>query len=200
MSCICRNEWDLRVILRNRFARCRVFARVPKCRLFDGGAFFVPSTERRCVIATFTGGWFAMAFQALADKQIDLIGSPDTLKCALVTSAFDPAAVQDTADFFNDVTNELGAGSGYTAGGFTLDSVVFGYTAGTNTWMLDCADEVVASTTLTWRSAIIYDSTPATDATRPLILYQKGDSDTITTGGTLTISPAAAGLGTIVLS
>ena len=114
------------------------------------------------------------------------------------TNTHTPA--QDTDDYFDDATNELGAGAGYTSGGFALDGVAWGYTAGTNTWKLDADDEVVASTTLTWRHAIIYDSTPGTAGTNPLLIYQSGDADTITTGGTLTLQPHANGLGTLVVS
>jgi hypothetical protein len=149
-------------------------------------------------MATFTGKWYGLAFQALANKEIDLVGTPDTLKMALTTSAYTPA--QDTDNYFDDVTNELGAGSGYTSGGFTADNVTWGYTGGTNTWKLDCDDEVVASTTLTWRNLILYDSTPGTAGTNPLMIYQTGDGDTTTTGGTLTIQPHANGLGTLVVS
>lgn len=148
-------------------------------------------------MATFTGKFYGLFFQSLADKKIDLVGTPDALFFALTTSAYTPA--QDTEDFFNDVTNELAGGSGYTAGGFAVDNPTFGYTGGTNTWKLDCDDEIVPTTTLTWRNLVLYDGTPGTAATNPLILYQTGDADTTTTGGTLTIQPHANGLGTIVL-
>lgn len=151
-------------------------------------------------MATFDGSWFPQVFSAVFNKEIDFVGTPDTLKAALVTSAYDPAANEDTHNYFDDITNELAASGGYVSGGFTLDNVSWGYTAGTNTWKLDCDDEVVPSTTLTWRSAIIYVDTGGAASTDPLVIYQKGDSDTITTGGTLTLQPHANGLGTIVVS
>ena len=149
-------------------------------------------------MATFTALMYGGFISALANKEIDLVGTPDTLKIALTTSAYTPA--QDTHDYFDDITNELAASGGYVAGGFTLDNVTLGYTAGTNVWKLDADDEVVASTTLTWRTAVIYDATPGTNATRPLICYQQGDADTVTTGGTLTLQFHASGIATITLS
>lgn len=148
-------------------------------------------------MATFTGKWFSLAFSAAFNKEIDLVGTPDTLKAALTTVTYTPA--QDTDDYFSAVTNELGAGAGYVSGGFTLDNVAWGYTAGSNTWKLDCDDEVVAGTTLTWRHAIIYVDTAGAATTDPLLIFQSGDADTVTTGGTLTLQPAAAGLGTLTV-
>lgn len=44
----------------------------------------------------------------------------DTIKCAIATSAYTPNL--QTHDFFDDVTNQLANGNGYTTGGATLAS------------------------------------------------------------------------------
>lgn len=130
----------------------------------------------------------------LAQKRIDL--DTDTIKIALCTSTYTPN--QDTHDFFNDITNEV-TGTGYTAGGATLGSVTWGYTAGTNTWKLDAADPSWTSSTITARYAVIYDSTPGTSATNPLIAYIDFGADVSSTAGTFSIVFDAAGILTVTV-
>lgn len=73
--------------------------------------------------ATFT--FYGTGRKKMWDGSIDL--DTDTLKVALTTSSYTPAP--DTHDFFNDITNELSTGSGYTAGGATLGSKTLTLTA-----------------------------------------------------------------------
>lgn len=122
-------------------------------------------------------------FQSLANKEINL--NSDALKCMLATSSYVPN--QDTHRYKSDVTNEV-TGTGYTAGGVTLTSVAVTYNASTNTLMLDAADPAWASSTITARFAIFYDSTPSTDATRPLISYADFGADVVSTGGAFTVT------------
>lgn len=130
--------------------------------------------------------------QSLANKEIDL--DSDTLKIMLCTSTYAPN--QDTHRYKSSVTNEV-TGTGYTAGGNTLASVAVTYTAGTNTLMLDAADTSWANSTITARYAVIYDSTPATDATRPLICYIDFGADVSSSGAAFNITFDAAGILTI---
>jgi hypothetical protein len=111
--------------------------------------------------------WFGKGLEALAKKLVDL--SSDTIKVALTTSAWTPD--QDAHDFFNDVTNEVSA-TGYTAGGATLANKALTYTGGTNVLKLD-ADDVVLNITgsLTARNVVLYDATPGTAGTNPLLGY-----------------------------
>lgn len=126
----------------------------------------------------------------LAQKRIDL--DSDTIKIALVTSSYTPN--QDTHDFFNDITGESSA-TGYTAGGATLSSVTWAYTSGTNVWKFDAADPSwTVTTTLTARYAVIYDATPGTSATNPLIGYIDFGADQSTASGVFTIQFDAAGI------
>jgi hypothetical protein len=118
----------------------------------------------------------------------------DTLKVMLCTSAYTPD--QDAHQYKSSVTNEV-SGTGYTAGGATLAGVTVTYTGATNTLTLDAADPSWASSTITARTAVIYDSTPATDATRPLIAYLQSDVDISSSGGAFTITFDANGIATI---
>ncbi len=63
------------------------------------------------------------------------------------------------------------ANPGYTAGGVALTGVTVAYNASTNTLTLDANDIAWAAATLNARELVLYDSTPSTDATRPLIGY-----------------------------
>lgn len=131
----------------------------------------------------------------LAQKRIDL--DTDTVKVALTTSAYTPA--QDTHDYFNDITNELAATGGYTAGGATLGSVTWAYTAGTNTWKFDAADTTWAAATFTARYAIIYVETAGAASTDPLIAYVDFGADVAATAAEFKITWDAAGIFTIVV-
>lgn len=124
------------------------------------------------------------------NKEIDL--DSDTIKVALLTSAFTPN--QDTQDYFDDVaTNEV-TGTGYTSGGATLASKSVSYNASTNEFTFDADDVTWASSTITARYAVIYDATPATNATRPLIGYVDFTSDQSSTNGNFTVTWDATGI------
>lgn len=129
--------------------------------------------------------------QSLANKEINL--SSDTLKVMLCTSAYTPD--QNAHRYKSSVTNEIAATGGYTAGGLALTSVTV--TGASKVLTLDSADPSWASSTITARYAVFYDSTPSTDATRPLISYVDFGADVISTGGPFTITLDAAGIATI---
>lgn len=123
------------------------------------------------------------------NKEVDL--DSDAIKVMLCTSSYVPN--QDTHQYKSSVTNEV-TGTGYTAGGATLTSTVVAYTAGTNTLNFDAADTVWTGSTITARFAVVYDSTPGTDATRPLICYVDFGADVVSSGGSFTIVWDAAGI------
>jgi hypothetical protein len=72
--------------------------------------------------------WFAKALSAIMNKEVDLLD--DTIKLLLTTSSYSPN--YDAHDYKDDVTSEV-SGTGYTAGGLTLASKTFAYTAA-NSW------------------------------------------------------------------
>lgn len=124
------------------------------------------------------------------NKEIDL--DTDTIKVALLTSAYTPN--QDVHDYFDDVVANEVTGAGYTAGGATLTGKTVSYDAPTNTITFDADDVVLASSTITARYAVVYDATPATNATRPLIGYVDFTSDQSSTNGNFTITWDATGI------
>ena len=139
--------------------------------------------------------FYGLAFKSAFNKEIDF--DSDSIKVMLCTSSYVPD--QDTHQYKSSVTNEV-TGTGYTAGGEALASASLTYTAGTNVLKLDGADTVWASSTITARYAVIYDSTPATDATRPLIAYVDFGADVSSSSGDFTITWDAAGIATVTVA
>ena len=141
-------------------------------------------------MATFTGKLFGKVFTAAFNKEIDL--DSDTIKAQAHTSTYTPD--QDVHDYKDDLTNEVAAAGGYSTGGITLASKTVTYTGATNKWVFDAADIQWPNATFTFRTLVLVDTTPATDATRPLIGYQQGDVDTVGGGGNLDFQWNAAGV------
>lgn len=98
----------------------------------------------------------------------------DTFKVALYTSASTIGA----ATTVYTATNEA-VGTGYTAGGATLTSVT--PTLNGNTCVVDFADVTISTVTLTYRKALIYNSTKAN---RAVAVFDFG-SDRVISGGNL---------------
>lgn len=136
--------------------------------------------------------WYGNAFGKAFNKEID--ADTDTLKVMLCTSTYAPN--QDTHAYKSDVTNEV-TGTGYTAGGSSLTSVTVAYSGASNTYTIDAADVSWPSSTITARYAVIYDSTPSTDATRPLLGYVDFGADVSSSGGSFDIVWDSAGILTI---
>jgi hypothetical protein len=128
--------------------------------------------------------------QAL-NKEVDW--DTDTIKVALLTNSYTPD--QDSHDYFDDVsTYEVSGATGYTSGGATLANKTNTYNGGTNTIVLDADDVTWSSSTITARYAVIYDASPATNATRPLIGYVDFGSDQSSSNGNFTITWDATGI------
>lgn len=139
-----------------------------------------------------TGRLYGQILESTWGKLVDW--DNDVIKVMLTTSAYTPN--QDTHDFKDDITNEV-TGTGYTATGETLASktvTTSAYTGGTNVFALDAADTTWTTSTITARTAVIYNSSPATDGARMLICYQQSDADISTTAGTFTIQWHADGI------
>lgn len=139
--------------------------------------------------------WYGLALKSALTKQVNL--TSDTLKVMLCTSAYTPD--QDAHQFQSSVTNEV-VGTGYTAGGATLGSVTLTYNGGTNVLTFDAADTSWAGSTITARYAVVYDSTPGTAATNPLLIYVDFGADVVSSAGTFTITWDATGIGIITVS
>ncbi len=127
--------------------------------------------------------------QAL-NKEIDW--DTDTIKVALLTNAYTPD--QDANNYLDDVVAYEVTGTGYTAGGSTLANKTNSYNSATNVITLDADDVTWSSSTITARYAVIYDASPATNATKPLIGYVDFGSDQSSSNGNFTITWDATGI------
>lgn len=103
--------------------------------------------------------------QSLLNGEINVVSH--VLKGTLHTATYTPDL--DTHRYQSSLTNELGTGDGYTAGGLTLTGKSLAYDASTNTAWLDVDDLIWDPSTLTARYCAIADTTPGTAATNPLI-------------------------------
>ena len=127
--------------------------------------------------------------QAL-NKEIDW--DTDTIKVALLSNAYTPD--QDAHNYLDDVVANEVSGTGYTAGGNTLANKTNSYNSSTNVITLDADDTTWSSSTITARYAVIYDASPATNATKPLIGYVDFGSDQSSSNGNFTITWDATGI------
>ena len=127
--------------------------------------------------------------QAL-NKEIDW--DTDTIKVALLTNSYTPD--QDAHNYLDDVIANEVTGTGYTQGGNTLANKTNAYNSATNVIVLDADDTTWSSSTITARYAVVYDATPATNATRPLIGYVDFGSDQSSSNGNFTITWDATGI------
>ncbi|AEV51994.1 hypothetical protein [Prescottella equi] len=141
------------------------------------------------------GKFYGSFLLSAMNKEVDL--DSDTLKVMLCTSAYTPN--QDTHRYKSSITGEV-SGSGYTAGGVTLTGVTVTYDAATNTLKLDADDASWPAATITARHAVIYDSTPGSDATRPLIGYTTFDQDISSTAAAFQLIWDPAGICTMTVS
>lgn len=127
--------------------------------------------------------------QAL-NKEVDW--DTDTIKVALLTNSYTPD--QDVHNYYDDVNSFEVSGTGYTAGGLTLQNKTNTYNTSNNVITLDADDVTWSSSTITARYAVIYDATPATDSTKPLIGYVDFGADQSSSNGNFTITWDSTGI------
>lgn len=130
-------------------------------------------------------------YRQLGDTSVTPINTKtDTIKVALLTSAYTPSAT--THDFFDDITNEVSA-TGYTAGGATL-TVTTSQDNTDNEGVMDATDTTwTITSSLTFRYAVIYKST-GTASTSPLIALIDFGVDKNIDNEVLTLTWAAEGI------
>lgn len=133
---------------------------------------------------------YGQFLQQALNKEIDW--DTDTIKVALLSNAYTPD--QDAHNYFDDVVANEVTGTGYTQGGITLANKTNTYNSATNVIVLDADDVTWSSSTITARYAIVYDASPATNATRPLIGYVDFGSDQSSSNGNFTITWDATGI------
>jgi hypothetical protein len=129
------------------------------------------------------------------EKVIEQLGADvnlltGTVRLSLHTSTYSPN--RDTDDFFNDATNELAGGTGYTAGGETLAGKTVTYDSASDQVRFDANDVTwVFTASKTWRNGVIYIDTAGASTTDPLYAVLVWDSDqSVSTSYTLQWDPA----------
>ncbi len=138
-------------------------------------------------MATFTAKLYGKLFTSLWNKEIDY----DTDTITVLLSTVSEVPDQDADQYLSAVTNEV-SGGGYSRQ--TLGSKTVTYTGATNKHVLDAADTVFSTATFTFRNVHIADTSPGSDATRPLIGYQTADADVTGAGGDLTLQWNSGGI------
>jgi hypothetical protein len=133
---------------------------------------------------------YGQFLQQALNKEIDW--DTDTIKVALLSNSYTPD--QDAHNYFDDVVAAEVTGTGYTQGGITLANKTNSYNSSTNVITLDADDVTWSSSTITARYAVVYDASPATNATRPLIGYVDFGSDQSSSNGNFTITWDATGI------
>lgn len=147
-------------------------------------------------MASGTWKWAGAALVSAFTKKIDT--SADTFKAIPSTSTFTPD--QDTIDFVNDITN-LVTGTNVPSGGITLTGFAVTYTGATNVFKVDFDDISVNPATATGiRVLTVADTTPGTDATRPVIGFVIFDSDLSPNAAPLSITIDSAGAWTLTIA
>lgn len=107
----------------------------------------------------------------------------DTFKCALYTSAWSPDL---SSAIGYSATNEV-SGTGYTAGGIALTSVVI--TRNTTGFKMAAADIVFTGATLTdVAAAAVYSDTATAPVSKPLVAVFKLSESGANNGGTFTLT------------
>jgi hypothetical protein len=139
-----------------------------------------------------TINWYGLAFSKILNKEIDW--EADAIRVSL---HHDLTPNQDTYDYWDDVVATEVSATGYTHNGALIGTPTLAYDAGTNVVKLDGDDVTWASSTIHATHAVIYDSTPGTDATNPLIAYVTFGADQDSTNGDFKITWNAGGILTI---
>lgn len=131
-------------------------------------------------------------YRQLGDTSVTPINlKTDTIKLALVTSAYTPNV--DTHDFWDDVSaNEVANSGSYSAGGATL-TVTTSQDNTDDEGVFDATDVSFTTFTGTARYAVIYKST-GVSSTSPLICVIDFGGDQSSSSGTFTITFAAEGI------
>ena len=131
---------------------------------------------------------------SLATKKVDV--TADTFKVMLL-SAYTVGSTQDSAQFVADVLAVAteATGTGYTAGGQTLTSVTF--TESGHVYTFDAADPSWGSSTITASYALVYDSTPGSNATNPVVGYIDFGGAQSSSAGAFSVTLNASGIFTV---
>lgn len=141
-----------------------------------------------------TARFYSQFFRSLMSKEINL--TSDTVKLMVCNDTYTPN--QDTHRYKSDLIGEV-SGPGYTAGGVPVNPMAIAYDAPTNVLSFDGADANFPNSTITGRWGVLYVSTPATDATRPLIGYVDFGGNMSSVAANFGVIWAASGIGAVTI-
>lgn len=136
---------------------------------------------------------YALFFKSLALETINLTG--DTWKIMLLGNGYTP----NTSGTGHQYKSDLGAneitGTGYTAGGITLAGLALTWDNTNGRWVWSSTTTPQwTSATFTAYYAAVYDSTPGSDATRPLATLINFGGAKSPSAGNFTINWPATGI------
>ena len=131
-----------------------------------------------------TWKWYGNGMLKAMTGAIDF--DTDTFKLMLTTSSYTPN--QDSHDFRDDVTNEVGASGSYSAGGGVLSGVSVTYDAGTNEMRIAWTSPSFTSATITARTAVIYKARGGAASADELVAFCTEATDIASTAGTFTVT------------
>lgn len=112
-----------------------------------------------------------------------------TIKAILMTTSY---TYDETDVFYSDLSGEA-SGTGYTAGGYTIDGLTVTQNDSANGADLDFTDEVISGITVSNVNAYILYYDTGTPATSKLIAYIPFTGTSTVVAGSITITPPAAG-------
>lgn len=145
-------------------------------------------------MAALDGDPYTMFSRSLARGLVDLLN--DDLRLMLL-SDYTVGTTRDDAQFLADVlavATEV-SGTGYTAGGQAVPSPTLDESG--HIEVLDTDTNFVwTGADFTFRWGVLYDRTPSTDATRPVIGFYDAGEDKVVSG-TLTLTINTSGLLTL---
>lgn len=115
----------------------------------------------------------------------------DTIKVSLHTSTYTPD--RDADDYFNDATNQVANGNGYTTGGITIQNPTVTFDSASDETRLDHDDLAWASSSITARTAVWTKVKGGASSADPLIQYLPFGSDVTTSSGTFSVTIDSTG-------
>lgn len=139
-------------------------------------------------------GWYGLTvekFHNATSMPTNGLESETAVSCLLVNDSYTPAF--DTHDFYNDITNEIANGGGYTTGGATLTSTELTLSSGTMVY--DAADASWSSSTIAnAMAAVLKFSRGGASSADELILLSDFVTAVNTTNGLLQVQWHATGI------
>lgn len=124
---------------------------------------------------------------AVGNEEVDL--AADTFKITLTTASYTPD--QNAHDYLDDITDEC-TGAGFAR--LTLTNIAATLAAKVLTFDADDADFGVLTLDADARYAPIWDDTPGTDGTRPLVGYVDFGAGQAASGQNFSIAWPATGI------